>query len=185
MPPREGSISSSSRFRRSTSGSPVSASESSSRRSKTTRTSVPEPSWRSENLELPVLSSAQISASSTASAERVPSSAARAAGRKRSVRSFPFRLVSVAWPPEIVTSARKPSHLGSYTQLSPRGRLSDDVESIGAYLLVAPVAPSFRKRSQFRGSPSSLAGTSVQTPSSRSPSSRTVSPPSRFSSSNS
>ena len=51
MPPREGSISSSSRFRRSTSGSPVSDSESSSRRSKTTRTSVPEPSWRSENLE--------------------------------------------------------------------------------------------------------------------------------------
>jgi hypothetical protein len=74
---------------------------------------VPEPSCNRENLELPLSSSEQISASSTASAERVPSSAARAAGRKRSVRSLPFRLVSFACPPEMVTSARKPSHFGS------------------------------------------------------------------------
>jgi hypothetical protein len=57
--------------------------------------------------------------------------AARAASRKRSVRSLPFRLVSVTSPPEIVTIARKPSHFGSNTQPSPDGSLSEEVASIG------------------------------------------------------
>ncbi len=182
MPPRDGSISASSRFLRSASGRAMSGSESSSSRSKTTRASVPVPAWSSENRERPSSSSAQISASSTASAERVPSSAARAAGLKRSVRSLPFLLVSVAWPPAIVTMARNPSHLGSKIQLSPRGSASDEVASVGAYRLATAVAPSFRRSNQFFGSPSSFAGTSVQTPSSRSPRRRTVRPPPGFSS---
>ena len=57
--------------------------------------------------------------------------AARAASAKRPVRSLPFRLVNVTSPPTTVTIARNPSHFGSYTQSSPRGRVSDDVESIG------------------------------------------------------
>ena len=45
---------------------------------------------------------------------------------------------------------------------------------MGAYRIAPSMAPSLRRRSQFFGSPSRCAGTSVQTPSSRSPSRRTV-----------
>ena len=106
-------MSCSSRFLRSASGSSRSCSDSSSRRSKRTRTELPAPSWRSEKRERPFSSSAQISPSRTASDERTARAAARAASRNRPVKSLPLRLVSVTSPPDTVTIARKPSHLGS------------------------------------------------------------------------
>ena len=54
----------------------------------------------------------------------IASAAARATSRNRSVRSLPFRLVSVTSPPDTVTIARKPSHFGSKTQPSPTGSAS-------------------------------------------------------------
>ena len=64
---------------------------------------------------------------------------------------------------------------------------SSSVASIGLYSRRPEPAPSsrFRRISQFLGSPESFAGTSAQVPSSFSPCSRTVSPPSRFSSTSS
>ena len=52
----------------------------------------------------------------------MPSAAARATSRKRSVRSLPLRLVKPTSPPATRTIARKPSHFGSNTQPSPVGR---------------------------------------------------------------
>ena len=63
---------------------------------------------------------------------RRASFAARAAGAKRSVRSFPLRLMRVTSPPATVTSARKPSHFGSYTQSGPTGSDSAADANIGA-----------------------------------------------------
>ena len=127
-----------------------------------------------EKLERPCSSSAQTSPSSTQSGVRTARSSARATVAKRSVRSLPRRLVSVASPP--ATDADRPvavpldlveplvagRHVvGERRQhrlvLAPRAR--------------APEAPSscLRRSSQFFSSPSSFAGTSVQRPSRRSP----------------
>ena len=180
-----GSISSSRSSRRSRSGRSCTGSPSSESRSKTISTRGPEPDWSASKRATPSSSSAQTSASRTASGERTACPAARATGRKRSVRSVPFRLVSVASPPATVTIARYPSHFGSKSHSGPVGSVSTGVASCAANRVRVPRLPSFRRRSQFCSLPSSRAGTSVQTPSARSPARRNVSPPSRFSSSSS
>ena len=159
IPPFLVSTSASSFSRRSVSGRWITGSPSISRTSKSTSASVPVPCWRSEKLERPLSSSAAISPSTTASADRSPRSAARAASRKRSVRSFPRRLVSFASPPATVTIARYPSHFGSYVQSLPSGSASAEVADIGSYaplvLLAAPSpGPSLRRMSQFCSFPS-------------------------------
>jgi len=142
-----------------------------------------------EKLERPCSSRAHTSPSSTAAGVFSAFGSSFATLPKRPVRSLPFRLVSVASPPETRPTARKPSHFTSKTQPSLVGSSAASVASIGRYSarFAGFDVPSSRLRmmSQFFGSPLSFAGTSAQVPSSRSPCSRTVSPPSFFSSTSS
>ena len=142
-----------------------------------------------EKLERPCSSSAHTSPSSTASGVRSALGSSFATFAKRAVRSLPFRLVSVASPPETRPIARNPSHLTSKSQPSPVGSSEASVASIGRYSLRRAgegASPSrLRMMSQFFSSPSSFAGTSAHVPSRRFPCSRTVRPPSFFWSSSS
>ena len=105
--------------RRSTSGRSTTGCPSTARTSKTMSTRRPAPDWSDSKRAAPVSSSAHTSPSSTADDVRTAWTTARATARKRSVRSLPFRLVSVASPPRIVTIARYPSHFGSNSQPAP------------------------------------------------------------------
>ena len=91
---------------RSSSGRRYTGSPSSTSRSKTIRTSRPEPDCSDSKRAAPDSSSAQTSPSSTADGVRTACTTARATSRKRSERSLPFRLVSVATPPRSATRAR-------------------------------------------------------------------------------
>ena len=102
----EGSRSSSSIRRRSSSGRPTTGRSSSSSRSNAISTSLPDPDWSVSNRAAPASSSAHTSPSITAEGERTAWTTARAISRKRSVRSLPLRLVSVASPPRTATIAR-------------------------------------------------------------------------------
>src|SRR5207253_2778272 len=133
-------------------------------------------------------SSAQTSPSSTQSGVLTAAGTAFATFGKRALRSLPFRETSRASPACTYATARKPSHLTSNSQPSPFGTSLTSVASMTWYsVLRTGAAPSsrFLTSSQFFSSPERCAGTSDQRPSSREPCRRTVSPPSRFSSTSS
>ena len=154
-----------------------------------TRTSVPPPCCMSEKLERPSSSSAQTSPSSTQSGERIARLAAPARRRESgSVRSLPLRLVSVASPPATVAIARiavplrprrasrrrreRVGERGEHRLRSRRVRAAPCSSSCGG------AASSSRRR---RGSPARAS----RRPRAARRRSRTVRPPSRFSSTSS
>ena len=142
----------------------------------------PDPLWSVSKRATPSSSRAHTSPSRTADGERTARPAARATSRNRSVRSVPLRLVSVASAAGDRDERAVPVPLRLEEPAPGRSGASRPASRAGASVGGAAAGASLRSSSQFRSFPSSRAGTSVQTPSARSPSSRKVRPPSRFSS---
>ncbi len=176
-----------SRFRRSLSGSSGAARTRARAGRRERGPGVPPPSCRSEKRERPWSSSAQISPSRTASDDRI----ARAAARATSPESL-GQVVAVATRERDVTARDRHDRAEAVPlrlvdpALSGRKRIRGRRE----HRLVATAAATCRRRpcggaASSSGRRRDAAGTSVQTPSRRSPCSLTVSPPFRFSSSSS